>query len=325
MEKKYLKYCVKTGIGLQDVDGLTVSDKYKEVSEKYINGDVSFEEAYKIITDYYANKRDDETINQEDKPDLVSLNIANILANRGFVFTVGQLLSIHKILFTNVYEHAGKFREFNFSKKEWVLNGESVYYADYREIQSTLEYDFSVERQYNYSNKSIDEIIDHLATFIANLWQIHPFQEGNTRTTAIFTIKYLQTLGFDVTNDTFANNAWYFRNSLVRANYSNINKGIFVDKSFLVIFLNNLLKGEKNTLENKLLSVNITKKETNSLNNLEEQVLKLIKGKNNITSEEISSITSKSLRTIKTVLMELQNKKIIKRMNGKRYGHWKVK
>lgn len=324
METKYLKYCVKTGIGLQDVDGLTVSSKYKEVSERYIKGEVSFDEAYKIITDYYENKRDDETINQEDKPDLVSLNIANILANKGFVFTIGQLLSIHKTLFSNVYDHAGKFREYNFSKKEWVLNGESVYYADFKEIESTLEYDFSVERKYNYSNKSIDEIIDHIATFIANLWQIHPFQEGNTRTTAIFTIKYLQTLGFDVTNDTFAKNAWYFRNALVRANYNNIKKGIFSDKTYLVAFLNNLLKGEKNSLENKMLSVSISRSENSSVTTLEENVLKLISNNKNITSEELSSITNKSVRTIKTILMGLQNKKIIKRMNGKRYGYWQI-
>ena len=161
---------------------------------------------------------DDERTEEADK---VSSRIAEILSETAFSFSPNEYISIHRKLFQGIYKHAGKIRDYNITKKEWVLDGATVMYGSASELETTLEYDFSQERAFSYKGLSMDEIIHHLAVFISRLWQIRLiFGEGNTRTTAVFFIKYLRTLGFSVTNDIFAENAWYFRNALVRANYT---------------------------------------------------------------------------------------------------------
>ena len=236
MENKYSnKYIIETGIGLQDVDGLKNSTYFINESEKYIRGEITLDELEEVITSYYKSRPEEK--DRTEEADIVSTRIAKIISDDSFSFTVGQLISIHKQLFEGVFTHAGKLRTYNFTKKEWVLDGASVLYSDYRLIETTLQYDFDTEKRFNYTHLSTDEIIDHLAIFISNIWQIHAFEEGNTRTTAVFTIKYLRSLGYDVTNDSFAKNAWYFRNALVRANYKHLRKGIYEDRTFIIMFL----------------------------------------------------------------------------------------
>ena len=167
-----------------------------------------------------------------------------------------EYISIHRKLFQGIYKHAGKIRDYNITKKEWVLDGATVMYGSASELRATLEYDFSQEKDFSYKGLSMDEIIHHLAVFVSRLWQIHIFGEGNTRTTAVFFIKYLRTLGFSATNDIFAENAWYFRNALVRANYTNLQKGIYETTEYLEAFLRNLLLNEKNELHNRNLHIN---------------------------------------------------------------------
>ena len=118
-----------------------------------------------------------------------------------------------------------------------------------------VEYDLEQERQFDYTPLNKDQMMEHLAKFVAGLWQIHPFGEGNTRTTAVFTIKYLRSQGFDVNNDLFERHSWYFRNALVRANYRNLKKGINYEPLFLVRFFRNLLLGENNTLKNRYMMI----------------------------------------------------------------------
>ena len=154
-----------------------------------------------------------------------------------------------------VYKFAGMIRDYNISKKEWILKGKSLVYAGADTIKDTMKYDFDLEKSFDYSALSIDESLKHITGFIANMWQIHPFGEGNTRTTAVFAIKYLRSLGFDVTNTLFADNSWYFRNALVRANYADIQKGIYEDKSYLEKFFRNLILGEKNEMKNRYLII----------------------------------------------------------------------
>ena len=221
-----------------------------------------------------------------------------------------------------MFSHAGKLRTYNFSKKEWVLDGASVMYGDYRELADTLEYDFAMEKQFNYSKLSMDEIINHLAVFVSNLWQIHAFEEGNTRTTAVFFIKYLRSLGFEVTNDVFAKNAWYFRNALVRANYKNLQKGIVEERAFLVKFLRNLLLKEKNPLNNKDIHINAipqANKETK-----ENRVLNAIKENPKVKTNELALMLGVSVRTIKSLIATLEKNKVIERVGGKRFGCWKI-
>ena len=322
MEKnKYKNYIIQTGIGLQDVDQLKNSTNFLIESDRYIKGEISLDDLDNIISSYYKNKIDNEERTEE--ADKVSIRIAKIITENSFTFTLGQLLTIHKILFDGLLSHPGELRKYNFSKKERVLDGESVTYGDYRELEATLRYDFEQEKKFSYKGLNMDEIIEHLAIFISNLWQIHPFEEGNTRTVAVFFIKYLRSLGFDVTNDTFVKNSWYFRNSLVRANYSNINKGIFEDRSYLIKFLRNLILGEKNVLINRELHVKEVKAE-NEDDSKESKILALIKENPYLTSKELSIKVGVSVRTIKTRLKTLEISNKIKRLNGKRYGYWEI-
>jgi len=214
------------------------------------------EEAKQIIDSYYESK-DERAGNDGDteEADKVSSRIAEILSEKAFSFSPNEYIGIHRRLFNGIYKHAGKIRDYNITKKEWVLDGDTVLYGGALELRATLEYDFSQEKDFSYKGLSMDEIIHHLAVFIARLWQIHIFGEGNTRTTAVFFIKYLRTLGFSVTNDIFAENAWYFRNALVRANYTNLQRDIHETTEYLEAFLRNLLLNEKNELHNRKLHI----------------------------------------------------------------------
>ncbi len=185
----------------------------------------------------------------------MSARIAVILSEKAFSLTSNEYLAIHRKLFDGLYPNAGRIRDYNITKKEWVLSGETVLYGSASELKATLEYDLSEEKKFSYRGLSMNQIIHHLAMFVSRLWQIHVFGEGNTRTTAVFFIKYLRTLGFDVTNDIFAETAWYFRNALVRANYNDLRNGIHETTEFLEVFLRNLLLDEHLPLQNRTLIV----------------------------------------------------------------------
>ena len=255
-EKQQKGYIWQTAIGLQDVDGLKPSEYLIETAKKNIDGDITLEEANDLIHSYYKSKTARLDVeNRTEEADKVSARIAQILSEDAFVFSPNQLIAIHRRLFDGIYKFAGTIRDYNISKKEWILKGKSVVYAGADTIKDTMKYDFDLEKSFDYSALSIDESIKHITGFIANMWQIHPFGEGNTRTTAVFAIKYLRSLGFNVTNTLFADNSWYFRNALVRANYADIQKGIFEDKTFLERFFRNLLLDEQNELKNRYLII----------------------------------------------------------------------
>lgn len=320
MKNKYSKkYIIETGIGLQDVDKLENSSYFLNETSRYIKGDITLDELDSIVNSYYKNKPNEKERTEE--ADKIAVRIAKIIVEDSFTFSLGQLLSIHKNLFNDVFQHAGELRGYNFSKKEWVLDGASVTYGDFRELEMILQYDFEQEKKFQYKSLSKDEIIEHLAIFVANLWQIHAFEEGNTRTTAVFLIKYLRSLGFDVSNDTFAKNAWYFRNALVRANYNNISKNIFEDRSYLIKFLRNLLLNEKNELKNRELHIAYLNQI--ELSTHETFVLNILKENPKIKTVELSEKLGVSLRTIKSILKRLVDKKVITRINGKKLGYWK--
>ena len=254
--KQQKGYIWQTAIGLQDVDGLKPSEYLIETAKKNIDGDITLEEANDLIHSYYKSKTARLDVeNRTEEADKVSARIAQILSEDAFVFSPNQLIAIHRRLFDGIYKFAGTIRDYNISKKEWILKGKSVVYAGADTIKDTMKYDFDLEKSFDYSALSIDESIKHITGFIANMWQIHPFGEGNTRTTAVFAIKYLRSLGFDVTNTLFADNSWYFRNALVRANYADIQKGIFEDKTFLERFFRNLILDEQNELKNRYLII----------------------------------------------------------------------
>ncbi len=255
-DKAHKGYAWSTAIGLQAVDGLRVSKYLIDTAIQNIEGKITMKEAQSLIDSYYEESPvrlpDDERTEEADK---VSSRIAGILSETAFSFSPNEYISIHRKLFHDIYKHAGKIRDYNITKKEWVLDGATVMYGSASNLRATLEYDFSQEKDFSYKGLSMDEIVHHLAVFISNLWQIHIFGEGNTRTTVVFFIKYLRALGFSASNDIFAENAWYFRNALVRANYTNLQKGIHETTEYLEAFLRNLLLNEKNELHNRNLHI----------------------------------------------------------------------
>ena len=256
-EKKDRAEAWRVAIGLQAVDGLKTSEYLQETARRNIEGEITIDEARELVKEYYIKKtvHDDDDADKEEA-DRVSSNISKLLQTDAFTYSVAGFAAIHRAIFEGVFKHAGRFRDYDISKKEWVLRNDSVLYGRWQDLRMTVEYDLEQERQFDYTALNKDQMIEHLAKFVAGLWQIHPFGEGNTRTTAIFTIKYLRSLGFSVNNDMFEHYSWYFRNALVRANYRNVQKGINAEPIFLVRFFRNLLLGETNELKNRYMLVN---------------------------------------------------------------------
>ena len=340
----------RVAIGLQQVDGLTTSDYLVDTAKQHIDGEITIVEAKALIDSYYksASTRHEMENDRTEEADKVSARIAELLSEKTFNFSPTQLTSIHRRLFDGIYKLAGHIRDYNITKKEWVLNGATIYYADYTTISETLEYDMRAEREFSYAGLPVDEAIRHLVRFCANLWQIHAFCEGNTRTTAVFMIKYLRTLGFEVINDMFAQNSWYFRNALVRANYSNLQKGITETTIYLERFFRSMLLGEEYSFRNRELHIDWKEGETNddvqsakgavqsaifALNlplkckscTLEEiAVLRVVQTNPTATQKQIAATIGKSERTVKSITVSLQEKGILRRVGGKRDGRWEI-
>ena len=260
-EKTYPKGYIKQlqwdmAIGLQQVDNLTPSKYLKQISEKNILGELTIEEVEQSLKEYYTTKEQKKDINHNElECDFVSMRIVELLDQDNFELSVNYLKYIHKYLFQDVYEFAGEFRKIDFSKHEKILNNDSVAYGDCKTLIEALEYDISLEKEKNYKDMSIVEVIKNITNFTSNIWQVHPFREGNTRTTAVFIYKYLNSLEFNQNISIYKNKASYFRNALVRSNYFNNYLNIKEDKIYLIKFYENLLLGKNNNLHSEDLIV----------------------------------------------------------------------
>ena len=328
----------QTAIGLQKVDNLEVSEYLVDTARKHIEGDINLSDVRNLVNSYYEKKEVKENLSREKEADVVSIRITELLSEKTFTFSPAGLISIHKYLFSDIYEFAGKLRDYNITKKEWVLDNDTVLYASANDLIDTLEYDFSKEKKFDYSKCSISEAIEHVAKFISDIWQIHPFGEGNTRTTAVFLIKYLNTFGFSVNNDLFKEHSWYFRNALVRANYTNIQKGISATQHYLLMFFRNLILGETNSLKNREIhiyyndgnsqstKVNVSKCQNGALECTMEEIalLNVLKIDAKITQVELAEKLGISLRTLKRMTISLQKKGYLAREGGRKNGVWKV-
>lgn len=358
--KKEKTYAWTTAIGLQQVDGLTPSKYLFETAKRNIDGEISVAEATSIIDSYYESKTDRSGNDNErtEEADKVSSRIAQILSEKSFNFSPSYLIALHGRLFAGIFKFAGKIWDYDISKKEWVLDGDSVMYGAAFELKAALDYDFEQERHFSYKNLTLEEIVKHITFFVSRLWQIHAFGEGNTRTTAVFTIKYLRSLGFNADNELFAENSWYFRNALVRANYNNLQKGIHENPEFLEKFFRNLLLGEHNELKNRFLHIrakdfleikkndknvtvnygkvtennksvtqNITENNKNitvKLTQTQKDILNLIKENPHITQNEIASKLNIARETVNRNMKKLQQEKIIQRLGADKNGSWKI-
>ena len=342
--KREKGYAWQTAIGLQAVDGLKPSEYLKEKARQHIEGDITIDEVKQLVDSYYKSKvTRSSSEDRTEEADKVSARITEILSENTFTFSPIEYLAIHRHLFEGIFSHAGQIRDYNITKNEWVLKGATVLYASAGSIRETLEYDFSQEKIFDYKNLNIDEAIRHIARFVSGIWQIHAFGEGNTRTTAVFTIKYLHTFGFNFSNETFANHSWYFRNALVRANYNDLTKGVYATNEFLEKFFRNLILNEQNELKNRNLQIDEIEKEaiqsakqtdmdipkckncTLDCTLEEIAVLNYLKEKPNATQKEIAQHIGKSERTVKSMTVNLSERGIIERKNGRRNGFWEIK
>lgn len=327
----------QTAIGLQDVDGLKVSNYLLDTARQHIEGEITIDEARERIKVYYETKTGHDAIDEEG--DKVSANIAKIIMEPSFAFSLIGLTSIHRRIFEDYFKFAGQLRTVELSKKEWVLGGEaSVSYQPSIDLRQAIEYDLSKEQEYDYTNRPISEIIQHLATFTADLWQIHPFREGNTRTTAVFLIKYLRSMGIPATNDMFKEHSWYFRNALVRASYKGLN--ISPTTEFVERFLRNVILGENNELRNRDMLVGASLSTTSAQSAMQDvpksnictldctleetAVLRCIESNPKMTQKEMALTIRKSERTVKSITSALVEKGIIVRRNGRRNGWWEI-
>ena len=242
-------------IGLNKVDGLVPSDYLKELVKKSINGEKNYREVEKELHKYYENRNlTKEEINTKEC-DIVSTRIAELLEDGSFTFSPIYLKSIHKYLFDGVFEgdiknYAGTFRDYNITKKEDILNGKTVIYGNYKDLMEYLRYDFGEEENIDYTKLSSEGQVKRISKFTSAIWQVHPFVEGNTRTTAVFIEKYLRTKGYEVNNDLFKENSLFFRNALVISNFSDINLGISPDFKYLHSFFSKLLINKTQELIN---------------------------------------------------------------------------
>ena len=335
--RKEMGQAWSAAIGLQDVDGLKPSKYLYETAKKNIDGEISIDEAGSLIDSYYESK-EGRIEHGTEEADKVSHRIAKILSEKAFVFSPAQYISIHKELFQDIYSHAGTLRDYNITKKEWVLDGDTVSYGSAYNLRETLDYDFAQEKQFKYNGLTMQETIHHLAVFISGLWQIHAFGEGNTRTTAVFFIKYLRQLGFEADNKPFAEHSWYFRNACVRANYNNIKKGIYETTKYLEFFLRNLLLDEKNELHNRDMHISglLTASENgdpindpindpikrNSLDSREQQIIDILRSNSGMTRNQIAEQLGCSEATVKRTIQAMSQKGLLRRIGSNKTGEW---
>jgi len=289
----------RAAIGLQAVDQLRTSDYLRETAKRNIEGEITIEQAQQLVRTYYERKtertpEDDET----EEADRVAANISRILGEPSFTFSVVGITSLHRRIFDGVFKFAGQIRNYDITKKEWVLRGDTVLYVGADDLRRALEYDLQQEKEFSYQDLSMTDTINHLAKFIAGLWQIHPFGEGNTRTTAVFAIKYLRSMGFNVNNDLFAQESWYFRNALVRANYRNRITNIEPDPIFLQAFFRNLLLGENHPLRNRYMLINPPEEWQEAINQLRKEITGQVTG-------QVPTVLAPSTKLISRLIIAL--------------------
>ena len=331
----------RTAIGLQAVDGLQTSEYLRETALKHIEGEIDIDEARQLIQTYYQSKtQHDVTDDDMQEADKVSANITKILSSRTLDFSAKGYIALHRRIFERVFKHAGKVRDYNITKKEWVFDGDTVHYLNWEDLHRALDYDIEQERQFIYKGLTTDQLIKHIAHFVSDIWQIHAFGEGNTRTTAVFAILYLRDLGYKVENDMFAQHSWYFRNALVRANYRNAVEGIDYAPEYLERFFRNLLLGEQWDLRNRYLhihpseewrvqpnlspSVKTVEKTVEKTTRTVEKILKILSNTPSITVREMSEILGLSRRGVEEQIKSLKQKGVIRRIGPDKGGHWEV-
>jgi fido (protein-threonine AMPylation protein) len=348
-------YAWATAIGLQDVDGLKPSKYLLETAKRHIEGEISQADARRLVDEYYETKEAHDLPDDVKEADKVAARMIGIIGSPTFNFSVAYYLGLHRQIFDGVFKFAGEIRTVELTKHEWVLNGDTVQYTPSCMIMDTLEYDFAREGKFKYKGLSEDAFVEHFASFISGIWQIHPFREGNTRTAGLFAIKYLRSKGFDVTNDLFAEKSYYFRNALVRANYENTQLGIEKTSLPLEDFLKVLLFGYDIELKNRYLRIGqeygsatadaISKLphrndgvndvtttaddvingviKCRGLNDAEGHAMKVIAKNPKITAAKLAEFLDVQPRQAQRVIAALKAKAGLRRLGANKNGEWR--
>ena len=346
--KRERAFAWATAIGLQDVDGLKPSKYLVKTARRHIEGEITAVEARRLVDEYYESKLGHDAPADAKEADKVSVRIVSIVNMPGFRLSPEYLIGLHARIFDGVFAHAGKLREVQLTKKEWVLNGDTVEYAPYFDIERSLEYDFEKEKKFRYAGLSDDAKISHFAAFISGIWQIHPFREGNTRTTGLFAIKYLQSRGYEVTNDLFYEKSWYFRNALVRANYENSKLNVEKTQLPLEEFFKVLLFGEEIELKNRFLRIgaeygspvaaavtDLHRHDESSdvginvginvgirFGPAEEKAAAAIRCNSRVTIPELAKMIKVTERQAQRIIASLKKKAGLKRRGARKNGEW---
>lgn len=341
-EKKERAQIWRTAIGLQQVDGLETSEYLKQTVRRNIEGEISIDEVQKLIKAYYVSKTDREPDDDEkEEADTVTGNIGKILSTKTLDFSTNGYISLHRRIFTGVFKHAGKIRDYDITKNEFVLRGGTVSYLNWQDIRRALDYEINREKPFDYKGLSQDEMIAHIAEFVSNIWQIHAFREGNTRTTAVFAIQYLRSIGYEVNNELFAGYSWYFRNALVRANYKNAVQGINYEPIYLERFFRNLLLGEQWELKSRYLVINppaeyaeqprrdviekvanVTENVIEKLSDRQRQIVKMVAEHPFTTTTAMAQKLGVSLMTVRRDIEKMSH--IIHHVGPDKGGHWEI-
>ena len=340
-----------TAIGLQDVDGLKPSKYLIATAKRHIEGEISQEDARRLVDEYYETKLGHDEPEDAEEADKVSARMVALINTPGFRLSPEYYLGLHMQIFDGVFPHAGKIRDVELTKREWVLNWDTVEYELSCMIEKSLAYDFDRERKFKYKGLSEDEFVEHFASFISGIWQIHPFREGNTRTTAVFAIQYLRTKGFDITNDLFADKSYYFRNALVRANYENQTLNVEKPQLPLEEFFKVLLYGDEIELHNRFLkigqeygtpaakaiadlhrhddAINVVVKQPDvvvnvvvKLSKTEESAIKALLRTPHHTASSLAATLEVSQRQAQRVIASLKKKVGLKRRGADKNGEW---
>ncbi len=331
-------------IGLQKVDGLLPSDRLLSIARRHIEGDISADKARSLVDRYYEMKEGCQLPDDVREADKVSARIIEIINDQSFHFDPSYLQELHASIFEDVFPFAGGYREVNIRKHEWVLKDDSVTYGPWRSIAENLRSAFDREQEYSYAGKSATAMIARFARFISRVWQIHPFREGNTRTTAVFAIKYLRALNIPAANDLFAENSWFFRNALVRANYEHPLKGVARDYEPLERFFRNLTLGEKNELKSRYLRIGLgaVQREKPARERLSDpkgcqkrlsekgcqktsdKLLALLRVQPHLTQVGMGAVLGISRQAVQKHLKSLKNAKRLVRVGPDKGGHWRV-
>lgn len=348
-DKKERAQLWRTAIGLQQVDGLEVSDYLKELAKKNIEGEISIDEVQKLTKAYYISKtKREQNDDEKEEADKAAGNIRKILSTHTLDFSTNGYISLHRRIFNGVFKHAGQIRDYDFTKPEFVLRGGTVNYLNWEDLRIALDYEINREKQFDYRGLSSDELIEHIAQFVSGLWQIHAFREGNTRTTAVFTIQYLRSIGYEVNNELFAAHSWYFRNALVRANYKNAVQGINYEPIYLERFFRNLLLGEQWELKSRYLVINppaeyadqprkdvgnvtenvtekvanVTENVTEKLTDRQRQIVKMVAQYPFTTTTLMAQKLGVSLMTIRRDIEKMSH--VIRHVGPDKGGHWEI-